>query len=70
MQGTHFPASTGGKPTKFAGIAETPCCRPCSAAFEVDNKPVFLLYAPFCRVAASPYPAYKNQHYQSVIRNL
>ncbi|ENG0939755.1 hypothetical protein ABSH91_003443 [Salmonella enterica] len=37
--------------------------------FMVDNKPAWLLYAPFCQVAASPYPAYENSEYQQVIRD-
>ena len=35
-----------------------------SAGHEVDEKPVLLFYSPFCRVAASPYPAYKINKYQ------
>jgi hypothetical protein len=33
-----------------------------------DDKPVWLLCPPFCRVAASPYPAYERQQYQTVMR--
>ncbi|MCS6744882.1 hypothetical protein NOM74_09550 [Klebsiella quasipneumoniae] len=33
-----------------------------------DDKPVWLLCPPFCRVAASPYPAYERQQYQMVMR--
>ena len=35
----------------------------------VDNKPAWLWYAPFCRVAASPYPACEKDEYQQVIRD-
>ncbi|MFH4333586.1 hypothetical protein WAJ64_22040, partial [Acinetobacter baumannii] len=33
-----------------------------------DDKPVWLLCPPFCRVAASPYPAYERQQYQTLMR--
>ncbi|MDK1939077.1 hypothetical protein, partial [Klebsiella sp. K6-322] len=33
-----------------------------------DDKPVWLLCPHFCRVAASPYPAYERQQYQTVMR--
>ncbi|WP_414166150.1 hypothetical protein ACMGGS_11465 [Superficieibacter sp. BNK-5] len=35
---------------------------------KVDDKPVCYCVA-FCRVAASPYPAYEKYQYQQVIRN-
>ena len=33
-----------------------------------DDKPVWLLCPPFCRVAALPYPAYERQQYQTVMQ--